>query len=299
MARITRTTGTRVAAIAATMALVVLAGTLTAGAQMRGALRGKRALRAQAAAETTPLQVLSELLARLQLTDEQRQTIKGIISAHKDELLLVAGAEHTSRVALRAAIRQPALDSAGVAAAAGVVARADVQLSLQRAAIFSEVLAVLTETQRQELAAFAADVKAKILERLGNLGGAEADPGRLLAQAGNRLGLTDGQKTQIKEILLGHKAELAAIVTVEVAARTGLNAAIHQPAVAEIAVRRACVMVAAADLQLDLERARIFAEIWTVLTPEQQDQLTDMLAAIEARITARVEALLNIFKVLF
>jgi Spy/CpxP family protein refolding chaperone len=298
MARITGTTRTIALAAAALSLVALLAAALPAAAQMRGALRGRRALRA-ATAEATPLEVLSDLLARLELTDEQRQTIKGIISAHKDELLAVAAAEQSGRVALRQAIRQPALDQAAVGAAAGAVARADVQLSLVRAAIFSEVYAVLTEAQRQELAAFAADVKAKLLERLGALGGADADPERVIAEGGGRLDLTEGQKAEIKQILQRHKASLSAVLVAELAARGGLNAAIHRPAVDEAAVRRACVMVAAADLQLDLERARIFAEVWAVLTADQHDQLTEALEALEARIARRAEALLNLFKVLF
>jgi Spy/CpxP family protein refolding chaperone len=276
----------------------VVAAAVPVAAQIRGALRGKRVLQQETAAETTPLQVLSELLSRLQLSDEQRQAVKGIIGAHKDELIAVATSEQASRAALRAAIRQAAPDTAEITAAAGAVAQADTQLSLQRAAIFSEVWAVLTEAQRQELVAFAADVKARILERLATLGG-EADPARLLSQAGNRLGLTDGQKAQVKEILAGRKTELAAILGAEVVARGGLNAAIHKPAVDEAAVRRACLAVAAADLRLDLERGRIFAQVWTVLTPNQQSQLTDLLAAAEARIAARVESLLNVFRLLF
>jgi Spy/CpxP family protein refolding chaperone len=286
-------------AVAAITVAAILAAALPVAAQVHGALRGRRLVRQATAPEPTPLQVLSDLLTRLQLTDEQRQTIKGIISAHKDQLLAVAGAEQATRAALREAIRQGTPDDAGVLAAAGAVARADVQLSLQRAAIFAEVYAVLTDEQRQELSAFAADVKAKLLERLGNLGGAETDPARLLAQRANRLGLTDEEKAQIREILAGHKSELSTILVAEVVARASLNAAIHQPEVNEVAVRRTCVMVAAADLQLDLERARIFSEIWAVLTPEQQEQLTDLLATVEARIAARVESLLSIFKVLF
>jgi len=280
-------------------AAALLAAALPAAAQMRGAVRGRRLLRQAAAAQTTPLQALSDLLTRLQLTDEQRQAIRAAIGAHKDDLIAVAGAEQTTRAALRDAIRRPAVDAAAVTAAAGAVARADVQLSLQRAALFSEVYAILAQEQREQLASFAAEAKAKLFERLSGLGGAEADPAGVITQVGNRLGLSEGQQAQIREILAGHKNALAIVLAGEVAARTGLNAAIHQETVHEVAVRRACVMVAAADLQLDLERASIYSEVWSVLTPEQQDRLADLLATVEARIAARVESLLNVFKLVF
>jgi Spy/CpxP family protein refolding chaperone len=299
MAKLDGTRRTVTAAATTVVMLGALVASLPAAAQVHSALRGKRLLHQAASPEVTPLQVLSELIKRLQLTDEQRQSIKAIISAHKDEIVADVTAEQSGRAALRQAIRQPAADTAGVTGAAATVAQADAQLSLLRATVFAELYAVLSDAQRQELAAFTAEAKAKLLDHLGDLGGGHADPAALLQRGGNRLGLSPEQKDQIAAILAADKGELTSIATAEVATHAALAAAIHRPTVDEAAVRRAGAAVAAADLRLDLERAHLFSQIWGVLTSEQQGQLTDLLAAAEGRIAARVETFLNIFKLIF
>jgi hypothetical protein len=55
--------------VAALTVAALLAAALPAAAQMHGSLRGKRMLHRATAAEATPLEVLSDLLNRLQLTD--------------------------------------------------------------------------------------------------------------------------------------------------------------------------------------------------------------------------------------
>jgi periplasmic protein CpxP/Spy len=287
------------AVVALGTAVALAAAAMPAAAAIRGALRGKRTVKAEPQREMSPLTVLSDLLGRLDLSEEQKAQVKAILSGHKEELVRIATAEHSARAALRSAIRQSEADAAAVAAAAGNVARADMQLSLERAAIFAEVYAVLSEAQRSELAAFAAEVKATITERLAEYAGAGFDPAQLAGRFGDRLGLTPEQKQEIGAILRAHSSDLAGIVAAEVAARAALNAAIHQPAVNDFAVRRAATAVAGVDLQLDLERAGLFAEIWGVLDDGQRSQLTELLAALEARIDARVQALLTIFKALF
>jgi Spy/CpxP family protein refolding chaperone len=279
--------------------VAIAAAALPAAAAIRGALHGKRTLKAEPAREMSPLTVLSDLLARLDLSDEQKQQVRAILGEHKEELLAIAAVEHSARTVLRATIRRPEVDAAAVTAAAGVVARADVQLSLERAQIFAAVYAVLTDAQRRELAAFAAEVKTTIMERLAAYAGTELDPAQLAGRGGSRLGLMPEQKEQIGAIVQAHGSDLAAIVAAEIAARAALNAAIHQPVVNDFAVRRASFAVAVVDLQLDLERAELFSEIWAVLTPEQQTILTELLEDLEAHIDARVQALLTIFKALF
>jgi Spy/CpxP family protein refolding chaperone len=295
----TRTRRTSLAVVSLSTAVALAAAALPATAAIRGALRGKRTLKAEPAREMSPLTVLSDLLGRLDLTDEQGQQVRAILSEHKEELLAIAAAEHAGRAALRQAIHRPAVDVGAVTAAAGVIARADVQLSLERAQIFAAVYAVLTDAQRAELAAFAAEVKTTITERLAEYAGAGLDPAQLAGRAGDRLGLTPEQREQIAAIVQAHRSELGAIVAAEVAVRIALNAAIHQPVVNDFAVRRASLAVAGVDLQLDLKRAELFSELWAVLTPEQQGALTDWLADLEARIDTRVQALLTLFATLF
>jgi Spy/CpxP family protein refolding chaperone len=294
-----RTKRLTLAVVAVGTAVALAAAAMPAAAAIRGALRGKRIVKSEAKRELSPMTVLSDLLARLELTAAQKDQVKAILSAHKEELLRIATVEHTSRADLRSAIHRSEVDANAVTAAAATVARADMQLALERAAIFAEVYAVLSEAQRAELAAFAAEVKTTITERLAEYACGGFDPAKIEGRFGNRLGLTAEQIEQIGAIMRAYKGDLTAIVAGEIAARTALNAAIHQPVVNDFAVRRASLAVAAVDLTLDLERAELFAEIWGVLDGEQQAQLTELLATLEERIDTRVQALLTIFKALF
>jgi Spy/CpxP family protein refolding chaperone len=280
-------------------AVALAAAAMPAAAAIRGALRGKRIVKSEAQRELSPMTVLSELLARLELTAAQKDQVKAILSAHKEELLRIAAAEHTGRADLRSAIHRSEVDASAVSAAAATVARADMQLALERAAIFAEVYAVLSEAQRSELAAFAAEVRTTITERLAEYAGGGFDPAKIEDRFGNRLGLTAEQIELIGAILGTHHSELAGIIAAEVTARSALNAAIHQPVVNDFAVRRASLAVAAVDLTLDLERAELFAKTWDVLDSDQQAQLAELLATLEERIDTRVQALLTIFKTLF
>jgi Spy/CpxP family protein refolding chaperone len=294
-----RTKRFTLAVVALGTAVALAAAAMPAAAGIRGTLRGKRIVKSEAQRELSPMTVLSDLLARLDLTGAQKDQVKAILSAHKEALLRIAAAEHTGRANLRSAIHRSEVDATAVSAAAATVAQADMQLALERAAIFAEVYAVLSEAQRAELAAFAAEVRTTITERLAEYAGGGFDPAKIEGRFGNRLGLTAEQIEQIGAILRAHKGDLTAIVAGELAARAALNAAIHQPVVNDFAVRRASLAVAAVDLRLDLERAELFAEIWGVLDGEQQAQLTELLAALEERIDTRVQALLTIFKALF
>jgi Spy/CpxP family protein refolding chaperone len=234
-----------------------------------------------------PLEMVTALYNDLNLTPEQIEAIKVILQSHQAELATLTVAEATARRQKVEAIQQPTVDESAVRAAAAAVAAVDVIVNLERAEIFSEIAAVLTDQQIDTIEEFVAKVESQIANRERTL----VLPQRQV----NGMVLTPEQKEQIKAILQTHKPAVEALLAQEKAARTVLLEAIHQPSVDAPAVRDASAAVADVDAGLDVERAHIYAEIHAVLTPEQIAALEARLARIEAQIQARIEALLALF----
>src|SRR5262245_5391777 len=87
---------------------------------------------------------------------------------------------------------------------------------------------------------------------------------------GPDLNLTDAQKQQIKTIADSHKAQWQAFGERAKAAHEGLAAAINADAVDEGLIRAKHAEVAAVEADMAVAAARARAEIWPILTPEQQ-----------------------------
>ncbi len=96
-------------------------------------------------------------------------------------------------------------------------------------------------------------------------GGPFAGIRRGLAQ----LGLSDQQKTQIKAIFAGHKADLEGFASRMQPARQALHQAIVSGA-DEAAIRKAAAGVAAVEADMAVFHAAVRAQVFAVLTPEQQ-----------------------------
>jgi Spy/CpxP family protein refolding chaperone len=97
--------------------------------------------------------------------------------------------------------------------------------------------------------------------------------GRLMTLR-SELHLSADQKDQIHDILKSHRADIAAALKPVVAKRQALRELIAAPTTDEPAIR-----VAADDLgktigDAAVEAAKVRAELWKVLTPEQQDKVT-------------------------
>lgn len=95
-------------------------------------------------------------------------------------------------------------------------------------------------------------------------------PGALMMLG--RLNLTDAQHTRVREILDGHRDEQRALGDKALAAHTALEAAINGDVFDESAVRTRAAEAASIDADMAVARARIYAEVWQILTPEQQAQ---------------------------
>ena len=287
--------------LARTLTLAAAGAAFVAAAAVSPALAGSRPLRATQRLGTHahgPLERLAALADRLGLDDTQKGEIRAILHDHRDALTSFAKTELAARTVLNQAIHQPELDRAAVTAASASVARVDADLAVERAGIFADIAAVLTDAQRAQLAAAAesvsATVRARVLERLGD----PDRPGPLLERFGDRIGLTDAQRSEIEAVLAAHRDTFVTLAAQEAEVRRALRTAIRQPAVDEAAVRAASTAVAARARELALERASTFSEVAAVLIPDQLARLQEVREAIAAAVRARIEALVTLTGVL-
>ncbi len=97
-----------------------------------------------------------------------------------------------------------------------------------------------------------------------------------------RLGLSDQQKTQVQGIIQGHKADVQALAAKMRPARQALNAAIMGGA-DEQTIRARAADVAAAQANMDVLRATVRAQVFAVLTPEQQAKAKELQQQMQQR----------------
>jgi protein CpxP len=155
-----KTAGRRTAITAS--ALLVLAaavGTATLAAQPRGPMRG-RAFAQERAPRAAGLARFGLALRALDLTEQQREQVRAVLEQHRAENRAIAEKSRAARERMRAAAAAT-LDEAALRAAASSLVDAQVEAAVLRAKVRSEVLALLTEEQRQK----AEEMRAKGEER--------------------------------------------------------------------------------------------------------------------------------------
>jgi len=105
----------------------------------------------------------------------------------------------------------------------------------------------------------------------GGPGRGRGGPGGPLAGLPLReLNLTDAQREQVRQIVDSRQQETRAIGERAMAAHEALRAATTSPSFDEGLVRAKAAEVAAVDADMAVARARIFADVFQILTPEQQ-----------------------------
>ena len=112
-------------------------------------------LAADAPAPVSPrAQFRLRLAEKLNLTDDQKAQIKEVLHGEKDTLKGLLGQWHEARANLRAAIRAGDATEASVRVASARVAAVEADLAVERMKIYGKIAPILTEEQRQQLAAF-------------------------------------------------------------------------------------------------------------------------------------------------
>lgn len=98
------------------------------------------------------------------------------------------------------------------------------------------------------------------------------------------IGLTDAQKTQVKDIMSQYRPTLRPLITQFRAERQQLRRSTLANPVDDGAIRAQAAKVASLGADLAVHRAHLVQEIRGVLTPEQIQKLSDNSDAANARI---------------
>lgn len=108
-----------------------------------------------------PMGPLGQVLRRLDLTDAQREQVKGILDSHKDEMKGLGDKGMAAHKALLAAITADAFDESAVRAKSADVAAVETDMSVLQAKVHGEVFAILTADQQKQ----AKTLQAEMLSR--------------------------------------------------------------------------------------------------------------------------------------
>jgi Spy/CpxP family protein refolding chaperone len=100
-----------------------------------------------------------------------------------------------------------------------------------------------------------------------------------------RLDLTDSQREQVKTIVSNHRPEVQKLAEREIPARRGLVDAVMSGD--EPAIRQRGAEVGAIETDRALLAARVRAEIFKILTPEQQQKAQALRKQVEERVDQR------------
>jgi protein CpxP len=111
--------------------------------------------------------------------------------------------------------------------------------------------------------------------------GGPLGPMRMLA---SKLGITDDQKQQIKTVMQSHRDEWKALADRAATAHKALHDAVTAETIDENAIRQHSAEVAAVQADMAVARAHAHAEIFKLLTPEQQNKARELRAKAEERL---------------
>jgi Spy/CpxP family protein refolding chaperone len=117
----------------------------------------------------------------------------------------------------------------------------------------------------------------------GMRGGPGGGPGGMFGPELRALDLTDAQHEQVKAIMESHREEQKAVRGKMMTARKALHDAIAADVIDEAAIRAAAGAVAALDADEAVQQARIHAEVFAILTPEQVKKAKELRTEMENR----------------
>lgn len=100
-------------------------------------------------------------LNRLDLTDAQRDQVKGVVDSHEAELRTLGEKAMTARRALEQAVTADTIDEGAIRAKAADVAAVDSDMAVARARVHADVLQVLTSDQRAKLKELQAEMEKR------------------------------------------------------------------------------------------------------------------------------------------
>jgi Spy/CpxP family protein refolding chaperone len=114
-----------------------------------------------------PLGILRMFGARLNLTDAQREQLKNIAQARRDEWRTLGDRARTARGSLIDAVTADAIDEALIRARAADVAAVEADMAVASAHAHAEVWQILTPEQQEQARQFRAQARSRLKERRG------------------------------------------------------------------------------------------------------------------------------------
>jgi Spy/CpxP family protein refolding chaperone len=118
--------------------------------------------------------------------------------------------------------------------------------------------------------------------RMGR-GGPRGLMGPLAGLPLGRLELTDAQREQVRTILDSHREDSLALRKRATEARQALDAAITAGAYDEATVRARSADVATVEADVAVQRARVYQEVFRILTTQQQEEAKKIQAQMRQR----------------
>lgn len=113
------------------------------------------------------------LRSKMNVTDEQREKIRGIVESHKPRIVQAVKPIVTSKRALSEAVSAETTDQAAIRAACDQLGRSLGDAAVLGAQVRKEVLAVLTDDQRRLLDTFRSEVTSDVDAWLAELSSGE------------------------------------------------------------------------------------------------------------------------------
>ena len=104
-----------------------------------------------------------------------------------------------------------------------------------------------------------------------------------------QLDLTDAQREQVRDVLQRHRGEMQEAGKRLHAAHQAQRDAIEATPVNEGLIRSTAQALANAQTDMALVQARIHSDVWSLLTPEQQEKAKQLKSSRAARVKQRVE----------
>lgn len=102
-----------------------------------------------------------------------------------------------------------------------------------------------------------------------------------------QLDLSDAQKQQVRDIMQRHRQQSQPVMDRLQQAMQAQRAAINAVPVNEAAVRQAATALAAVEADMAVDQARMHADIFSILTVEQQEKAKQLEAQGQARAQER------------
>jgi Spy/CpxP family protein refolding chaperone len=216
---------------------------------------------------------IHKVLQKLDLNDQQKTEIKGVMEANRQGLGQAREARRTSLQAFQTAVK--AGEEPGIRTAATAVGSAMADAGVLRAKVWTAIKGVLTAEQLQQLAGLK-DQGGKSGRPGDGVGQGKADDlRRVLA----RLDLTEQQKEQIKGILESHRQVMEQARQARAEALKAYGQAVR--AGDESSIRSGGDAVGKAMADAAILRVQVRTAVKAVLTPEQIQKLEAMKARVK------------------